>query len=149
MTSAKLVNVMASKDWRIFDTFLSHLKQIVTLVENSSSYFSKSGLLNAVLKQLKKHLAMQNRDYILDLCVDLLTKNSSQSVKNDILRYFNVELCTSLHANERITFVHFCEKLTLKSSKRYFTETFVDSYLQIIQSERYQGVLVALLKTAR
>ena len=81
--------------------------------------------------------------------MDLLTKNSTQSVKNDILKFFNVDMCNSLHANDRIAFVYLCEKLSAKSSKRYFAETFLESYLSIIQSERYQGVLVALLKTVK
>jgi len=140
---------MTSKDWRVFDSLLTHLKHITALVENSGMYFSKSGLLNGLLKQLKKHLALQNRDYIIDILVDILTKNSSQSVKNEILKFFNVDLVGSLFANDRVTFVYFCQDLCTKTSKKYFSETFLESYLSILQSERYQGVLVALLKTAK
>lgn len=81
--------------------------------------------------------------------MDLLTKNSSQSVKNEILRFFNVDLLNSLYANDRVNFVHLCHHLSAKSSKKYFADTFLESYLSILQSERYQGVLVALLKTAK
>ena len=81
--------------------------------------------------------------------MDILTRNSSQSVKSEILKHFNVDMVNSLHANDRITFVYFCAVLSAKTSKRYFADTFLDSYLTILQSERYQGVLVALLKTAK
>ena len=50
LTSQKLINTMTSKDWRVFDSLLSHVKQITLLVENSGIYFSKSGLLNGLLK---------------------------------------------------------------------------------------------------
>lgn len=70
-------------------------------------------------------------------------------MKNEILRYFNVELLNSLYANDRVNFVHFCHHLSAKSSKKYFADTFLESYLSILQTERYQGVLVALLKTAK
>ena len=92
---------------------------------------------------------MQNRDLIIEILVDLLTKNSSQSVKNEIVKYFNLDLVNSLYANDRVNFVHFCHHLSSKSSKKYFSETFLESYLSILLSERYQSVLVALLKTAK
>ena len=50
LTATKLLSVMTSKDWRVFDSYLVHIKQISTIVESSGSYFSKSGLLNGLLK---------------------------------------------------------------------------------------------------
>jgi hypothetical protein len=68
---------MSSKDWRILDSYLNLIKNIVISVDSSNMYFAKSGLLLALLKLLKKHLALQNRDMILEILIDLLTKNSS------------------------------------------------------------------------
>ena len=149
LTATKLLTVMTSKDWRVLDSYLAHIKQVITFVDSSANYFFKSGLLNGLLKQLKKHLALQNRDLIIEILVDLVTKNSSQILKNEILRFFNVDLLNSLYANDRVNFVHFCHHLSGKSSKKYFAETLLESYLSILQSERYQGVLIALLKTAK
>ena len=50
LTATKLLSVMSSKDWRVFDSYLVHIKQIGTIVESSANYFSKSGLLNGLLK---------------------------------------------------------------------------------------------------
>ena len=57
-------------------------------------------------------------------------------------------MMNSLYSNDRVTFVYFCHHLIKQTSRKYFTETFLDSYLNLLQQERYTGVLIQLVKTA-
>lgn len=57
-------------------------------------------------------------------------------------------MMNSLYSNDRVTFVTFCHKLIKLCSRKYFSETFLDSYLNLLQQERYTGVLIQLIKTA-
>ena len=85
-----------------------------------------------MLKSLKKHLSQQNIDMSIDILIELLTKNSTQAIKSEILKFFNVDMANSLYTNDRVTFVNFCHRLIKLTSRKYFNDTFLDSYLSLL-----------------
>ena len=69
---------------------------------------------------------------IIDILIELLTKNSTQAIKSEILKFFNVDMANSLYTNDRVIFVNFCHRLIKLTSRKYFNDTFLDSYLNLL-----------------
>lgn len=106
--SLKLLAVMSSKDWRTYDVFLTHLKEAAPYIEQPTAYYGKSGLLLGLLKTLKKRLNPTNRDAVIAITIDILTKSCNHALRIDIHKFLTVELANSLQSPERLAFVIFC-----------------------------------------
>jgi hypothetical protein len=132
MQSPKLVALMSSKDWRVYDVYLSHLRNIVEVVDAPGVYFGKSGLMVAILKTLKKHLSESNRKKIIAIVIACLTKNCNNQLRNDIHNYINIDLASSRAQTERAIFVEFCAEISKHISRRYFGEAFLESFVSLI-----------------
>lgn len=136
---------MCGKDWRTYDVFLTYIKDAAPSIEQPSAYFGKSGLLLGLLKTLKKRLNPANRDAVIAITIDILTKSCNHALRIDIHKFLTVELANSLQSPERLAFVIFCHKVVKQISRRYFAEAFLDSYMNLLSQERYQVVVNALL----
>ncbi|TNV85663.1 hypothetical protein FGO68_gene13354 [Halteria grandinella] len=146
LQSPKLLALMCSKDWRVYEVYLGHIRNIVEVVEAPGGYFGKSGLMVAMLKTLKKHLSERNRKQIIAIVIACLTKNCSNQLRNDIHNYINIDLASSRAQTERAIFVEFCAEISKHISRRYFAEAFLESYVSLIQQERHLTVLISLIK---
>lgn len=124
---------MSSKDWRVYDVYLQHIRSIVDVIDSPGVYFGKSGLMIGLLKTLKKHLSENNRKQILAIVIASLTRNCSTQLRNDIHNYVNIDLASSRAQTERAIFVEFCAEISKYISRRYFTEVFLESFVSLIQ----------------
>lgn len=137
---------MNSKDWRLYEVYLSHIRAIVELVDAPGTHFGKSGLMIGILKSLKKHLSESNRTTIIAIAIASLTFNCTSQLRNDIHNYFNIELASSRAQAERAIFVEFCAEVSKSISRRYFAEAFLESFVSLTQQERHPTVLIAMIK---
>jgi hypothetical protein len=128
---------------------LRHIRHSIEYIEAPGLYFGKSGLMQALLKSLKKRLNVANRSLVLSIIIEILTKNCNHALRMEIHKYINVEVASSIQANERAIFINFCHEIEPHISKRYFSEAFLDSYMNILTQERCQTVVIALLKSAK
>ena len=103
---------MCSKDWRVYEVYLSHIRSTVEIIDTPGIYFGKSGLMLAILRTLKKHLSERNRKQILSIVIACLTKNCSNQLRNDIHNYINIDLASSRAQTERAIFVEFCAEIS-------------------------------------
>lgn len=112
-------------------------------------YFGKTGLALGIMKALKKHLNLRNRDLILAMVRELLTKQCSVSLRQDLHKFISSELANSKNSSERVIFIYLCQTLAPHVSKKYFAESFLETYVSLLAVERNQPVILAMIKTAR
>ncbi len=79
---------------------------------------------------------------------ELLTKRCSVTLRQDIHKFISSELANGKTSSERIIFIYFCQNIASSISKKYFAESFLETYVSLLAVERNQSVIFAMIKTA-